>query len=133
MAKKTRAQLETEIRLLKSAKRSEGFVALGREMIRWGGLCFIAWCASSAIAELSGKETSASVYIDFLGTVNVSLALSWTVAIIGTAYGIQQRKLRRDTVERIQQRNIQLEKLIDPDRSSSKLTPRGETRPEDQS
>ena len=65
------------------------------------------------------------------GTVEVSVALSWTVALIGTAYGIQQRKLRRDTVERLQTRNIELEKKIDQKRSSSKLTARGDTRPED--
>ena len=95
------------------------------------GLAFMSWCAYLSIDALAGRSTSASFNMGLFGTVEVSVALSWTVALIGTAYGIQQRKLRRDTVERLQTRNIELEKKIDQKRSSSKLTARGDTRPED--
>ena len=33
--KKSRGQLETELLVLRSAKRSEGLVALGRDVLKW--------------------------------------------------------------------------------------------------
>lgn len=48
--------------------------------------------------------------------------------IAGIMYGIKQSKLRKDTIERLQGSNKALELKVDPGRSSSKLTKRGETR-----
>jgi len=129
--KKSRAQLEAELRLIKSARRSDSAVVLGREAFKWGGLCFIAWCASSMVQALAGRNTAASFDLSLLGILDLSVALSWVVGIVGGAYGLQQKKLRKDTVERLQKRIIGLEKKIDPARSSSKLTARGDTRIED--
>jgi hypothetical protein len=44
---------------------------------------------------------------------------------------LKQRKLRRDVVERLSSRVPFLEKQLDPGRTSSKLTDRGDTNPED--
>jgi hypothetical protein len=46
-------------------------------------------------------------------------------------YGLRERRLRRQTTERFTQRNYKLEKLVDPNRTSSHLTTRGTTNPED--
>lgn len=128
---KTKAQLEVELRTLKAAKRSDGVVALGTTATKWIGLGVIAHYAYLSIDALAGKETSALINLGVLGNVEVSLGLSITVTAISVAYALQQRKLRRDTVERLQLRITEFEKQIDPKRSSSQLTTRGETRPED--
>ena len=131
MAGKTRAQLETELRQLKAAKLTDGFVTVARDLIQWVALAVIAYFVYLSVAALAGRETSADIGIQVLGTFNVSVALSWTVGLIGTMYGYSQRNLRRDTIERLQLRIVELERIIDDRRSSSRLTPRGETRPED--
>ncbi len=57
--------------------------------------------------------------------------LSLTVGVSGLVYGLYQRHLRRETIERTQGRIRELEKAVDNKRSSSRLTVRGDTRPED--
>ncbi len=44
---------------------------------------------------------------------------------------LKQRGLRKKSIERIQKRNQDYETVIDPERSSSGLTPIGGTRKED--
>ena len=47
--------------------------------------------------------------------------------VIGITYGMLQRKLRKDTVEFLHGRIRDAEIATDPGRSSSELTPRGES------
>ena len=59
-------------------------------------------------------------------------ALLVVLAFCGVAYGRYQGKLRRDDVQRLSEYKQKYESLKDPRRSSSRLTVRGETRPEDE-
>lgn len=113
--------------------RISKLVTVLQNLIRWTGIVLIARYGFLAIESLSGQTTLADVTIALLGNVNVSIALAWTVALSGTAYGWHQRNLRKDTIERLHARIHQLENRLDDRRSSSQLTTRGETRPEDQS
>jgi hypothetical protein len=131
VASKTKAELEAELKALRGARRSEGFVSIANNAIRWGGLVLIARYAFLSIETLAGQTTNANFLLNFLGNVEISVALSWLAMAGAVMYGVWQRHLRRDTVERLQKRNHQLEKLIDDRRSSSRLTERGDTRPED--
>lgn len=80
--------------------------------------------------EISGKEEeNDSACSNTTHFLFVGLAIIFGVA--GIVYGRRESKLRKDTVERLQDRNCRLEREIDPKRSSSQLTPRGDTRPED--
>ena len=56
-----------------------------------------------------------------------------TIALTGSGwiYGLKQRQLRRNTVERLATRVTELETKFDPNRSSSQITKRGTTRKED--
>lgn len=99
--------------------------------IFWGSIVGIAYFANGMVMALAGKSTVADIGISFLGHVEISAMFSYAVGISGAAYGLGQRKLRRDTVERLQNRIKQLELQLDPGRTSSKLTSRGETRKED--
>lgn len=128
---KTKGQLETELRVLRKARFSEGTVAVFLSVIRWGAIVLIARYAYMAIDTLAGKTTIAELFVQFFSQLEVSTKISWVVAVGGFAYGWKQRRLRKDTVERLQSRIQALEKRTDPGRSTSHLTPRGDTRPED--
>lgn len=131
MSKKTRAQLEAELSFVKHSRIAEGIVNILSSFIRWGSLVLIARYTYLGIEALAGKATLADVGIKFLTNIKIEVALAWCAAGGGMLYGYQQRRMRKDTVERLQNRIQELEQNIDPKRSSSKLTPRGDTRPED--
>jgi len=129
--KATAAELRTELRLLKRARMAGGIVLILQSLIKWGGLVFIVYFGYLTVAVLAGKHTEASIGIKVLGNIRISEALAWLLALGSATYGGAQRKLRRDVVERLHSRNKELERALDPRRSSSQLTPRGNTKPED--
>lgn len=131
VGKKTRAQVDAELNHLKATRKADGWVTVLQSLIRWGSIVLLAWFAYLSVKALAGQTTLADIGIDFLGKVEISVALAWAVGAGGTAYGWSQRKLRKDTVERLQERIEELEVTIDDQRSSSRLTKRGDTRPED--
>jgi len=131
VTKKSKTQLEAELKALRSSRTVDGTVVVLQSLLRWGGIVAIAWFTRLAVGDLAGQTTLADIGIDFLGKVEVSVALAWTAGAAGGYYGYRQRKLRRDTVERLQKRVKELENFIDKNRSSSQLTSRGDTRPED--
>lgn len=115
-------------------------------LIKWGALCFISWMGATAIHDLAGKETLANFDLgarletksETVTSSTIGLTNSTSLAILGLIfgfggilYGRQQARLRKDTVERLHQYQLKYEQTIDPNRTSSTLTVRGETRPED--
>lgn len=128
---KSRAQLEAELAALKRSRGINSAIVLGNNLLKWGGLVLISRYIYYSIDSLAGKTTLADVGISFLGNLEVSITIAWVFGFCGIAYGVWQRKLRRDTVEVLQTRNIELERRIDPGRTSSSLTERGDTREED--
>ena len=131
MRNRTKSQLIAELKAIKSARTADGWVTVLQSLIRWGGIALVARYSYLAVEALAGQTTLADIGINFLGKVEVSVALAWSFGAVGVAYGWQQRKLRKDTVERLQNRIQALEQMIDRGRSSSNLTPRGDSRPED--
>lgn len=131
MAQKSRAELLAENRALRTARRNEGVVSVANNIIRWGGVVLITRYIYMGIAALAGASTFADISVNFLGNLEISAVLAWSGAAGGIIYGMKQRKLKQDTIERTQARIRKLESIIDPKRSSSKLTERGETNPED--
>ncbi len=129
--KRNKAELEAELRILKKTRFTEGTVQVLLSLIRWGAIIAISRYAYLAIEALSGKSTLADIGINFLSDIKISVTLAWIAGVGGVFYGISQRKLRKDTVERLQERIQALEAEIDPNRSTSNLTRRGDTRPED--
>lgn len=124
-------KLRAENIQLKCVNRSEAWVSVLNNGIRWGGLSWIAYCGYLSIMALAGKFTSAKILVNLLADKNISVTLAWSIGAIGLIYGHIQRVLRKNTVERLQSRIVKLEKICDERRSSSKLTPRGDTRRED--
>lgn len=129
--KKTTAELRAENRALKRFHATQGFVSVFNNLIKWGALVAIAWLMADTVRSLSGKTTIAEIGIGFLANVKISDAVAWIFGVSGTAYGLGQRNLKRKGIARLEERATRNEKKIDPNRSSSRLTPTGETREED--
>jgi hypothetical protein len=128
---RSKEELLAEIRFLKQGSIAEQIGVTVQIGIKFGAIAFIAWCGKEAITSLAGSTTEASILISFLSKVEISEALAWIFGIGSIGYGYSQRKLKGQTVERLQSRITMLESKIDPDRSSSNLTKRGETNPKD--
>lgn len=77
------------------------------------------------------SQTLAELFGGFLNEYSLYVLLA-LLALSGIAYGRYQGKLRRDDVQRLSAYKERYESLMDPQRSSSRLTARGETRPEDE-
>jgi hypothetical protein len=129
--KKSKAQLETELRLVRRGRTVDALAAVAKDALRWGGIVLCFYFLYRSVAVLSGKTTFADIGIRVLANLRVSEAAAWIFGASGVGYGVRQRSLRRSTIERLSGRIQELERGIDPRRSSSDLTPRGETPPED--
>jgi hypothetical protein len=105
--------------------------ALNR-LIPGATLVLIAGFIYLSIKSLAGQHTFADIGLKVLGDVKISEAIAYVLAGGGITFGLNERKLRRTTVERLTERTIQLEKELDSRRSSSGLTTKGTTRSEDQ-
>jgi len=129
--KKNKAQLETELKLIKQSRVADGVIRVLRDVIKYGALVWIASYFNRSIETLAGKTTLADIGVSFLANMKVSIAFAWTFGFAGIIYGYTQRNLRKDTVARLQQRIKDLELSVDTNRSSSEITVQGNTRPED--
>lgn len=104
---------------------------LAANLIRWTGIVLVVYWAYRIVEALAGQTTVAEFDIEMLPNLRASQIAASIWAGAATGYAFFERDLRRRTVERLQNRITELEKKIDPSRTSSKLTTRGETRPED--
>ena len=100
-------------------------------IVPWTGAVLVAFLFYKSVVSLAGQYTFAQIGASFLGDFKISDGLAYVFGGGGVAYGLRHRKLRGDNVERMAGRIAEMEKLLDPKRSSSRLTPRGKTRPED--
>jgi len=96
-----------------------------------GALIGVAYCVALSVKSLSGQNTS--ILFSYLtGTHSgVTVTVSIGVGVIGTAYGIGERLLHRRTIAHFAPLISHYQQLIDPNRTSSGLTMRGTTKPED--
>jgi hypothetical protein len=121
---------------LRIERRYNAIVRLGSLLVgrgfKWGFWAFLAYQARQAVAALAGKTTLANIAVALGAKVSVMLAVSWAASVGFGIWVFFERRLRKGTIERLTLRNKDLELQLDRRRSSSELTPRGETRPDDQ-
>jgi len=101
------------------------------KLIPWVGLCVLGYFFFHSVDVLAGKTTLADIGINFLANISVSNAVASVFGLGGLGYGLGERKLRRRKVETMQARIVELEKKLDPNRSSSGLTTTGDRNPMD--
>ena len=124
---------DVEVQAFRKFTWVEALVSVAGNLFKWGGLVLIARYTYLAIVALSGTTTIADIGLGFrlFADIRVSQVLSWLLTVGGIGYGLSERQLRRRTIKRLQGRIIEGEKRIDPERTSSRLTARGETNLED--
>ncbi len=131
MTKKTKKELEFDLRILKRVKLTEAIVTIVRDVLKYGTFMFVAWMGYLSIKCFAGQTTFADVGLKVLGDIRVNAALGWVAGGGGIAYGLAQRKLRSKTIQRLESRVSTTEKKLDEKRTSSRLTKGGDTHPKD--
>lgn len=129
--KKTRSELAAEVRMLRRTDSVNGWASVLRAGIKWGAVTIIAVKAMPVAERFAGDTTLVDLSLRFVSEIGINVPLAWATAIGGVGYGLRQRSLRRDAIERLSSRNAKLERHQDPRRSSSNLTSRGDTNPRD--
>jgi hypothetical protein len=104
----------------------------GRNLIFTGGFCYCVWVISNALKSFAGQQSNANLRFSVLADVRFVYTISVAVGLTGLALWLRERRLHRKTRERLAGRITELEKTIDPSRTSSLLTPLGLTRQEDE-
>jgi hypothetical protein len=128
---KSKEELQAEIDFYKRGGYAEHTGAAVQVALKWGTIAFAVWCLKESITAFAGTTSTANVVVSFLGQLEVSNAIAALFGVGGTAYGYKQRKLKGDTVKRLQSRIQELESRFDKNRTSSELTQTGETNPQD--
>ena len=98
-AKKSKGQLEAELKVLRQSRNSEGVVQVLISLFRWVGIVLIVRYAYLGIEALAGKSTLADIGVNFLTDINVSVALAWAAGswwhgIWNKTAGVTQRYYR---------------------------------------
>jgi hypothetical protein len=123
--------LKAENRVLRQAYNSQAWASVIVSFFKYATLSLFGLFGYLSIDSLAGKTTFAQVVISFLGQMAVSKSLAYIFGFGGILFGVYQRRLRKKTAAHYYPRVKELEKLIDPRRSSSDLTIYGETNPRD--
>jgi hypothetical protein len=87
---------------------------------------------SQAFIAYAGKASIADLTLKVLANVSIVWTMSLTLSGISITLYVRERRLHRNTRERLTARITELELKIDPHRTSSLLTPKGTTRKGDE-
>ena len=113
-------------------KRLEIIDSAVRLGVPWSFGALIAFFCFGSIVALAGKYTFAQIGVSILGNMKISESISYVFGLSGVLYGLKERKLRRKNIQRMSPQIQALERQMHPNRSSSNLTTRGTTQPEDE-
>jgi hypothetical protein len=79
------------------------------------------------VHDLAGRQSLTDFRFRLFADVKPDELVSYVFGIVGWVFGLNAQRLRRNTTERLTNRIQELERRIDPDRSTSGLTTRGKT------
>lgn len=141
--RKSKPQLEAENEFLKKQLKVNSTTKLGEQLIKSIMWIMIAYFFYLSISEISGKATLFSANLS--GDIKVNAELSFRhkilfyigvfgglVGVGGILYGLKQKNLKKHVIKKLHPYQEKYETLIDKGRSSSRLTPTGNTRKEDE-
>ena len=99
------------------------------------GLCWFgaAYVGFGAIGLFAGQSTGVDLALSLVITALIELKFVFAIVLTGAAcaWAVVERTLRHRKVEKLQGRIRELETEIDPEGSTSGLTQKGKTNPED--
>ena len=98
----------------------------------WVGAIWIAGhYIVQAVTVLSGHQTDASFVVKILMNLQADRWMAYIAGGGGLVYGWNERRIKRKNIERLSHHTEELEKRLDPQRTSSNLLRDGTTRRED--
>jgi hypothetical protein len=100
-------------------------------VIGCGTVIIVTYWLRDVLLAYAGQTTNANVALSLITDLKIDRILPYVVAGGGIAYGRQQRRLRQSNIKRLTERPQELERAIDPGRTSSGLAPDGTTNPGD--
>lgn len=101
-------------------------------LIRWGGIVACFYCLYLIVESLAGKTTVADIALKTITDLELDRGVLYLLTGGTTFWAIRERKLRKKKTKDIEAHVKELEKHIDPNRTSSNLTETGDTLPEDE-
>ena len=104
----------------------------GGTIVIWSCIAYLGHEAREVLIAYAGKSSFADLTLRLLAQVSIVWKLSLTLTGFSITLYLRERNQHRKTRERLTARITQLELRIDPNRTSSLLTPEGLTREEDQ-
>jgi hypothetical protein len=118
------------------SQKLDARLRLGLALIKYATLSFCAWMLVPAMEAFAGKTTLASFGVYLFADLKANTVFSHVVMGIlglgGAGYGLRERSLKRKEIKRLGNRVVEVEKRLDPNRTSSGLTIDGRSRPEDE-
>ncbi|MCB1985558.1 MAG: hypothetical protein H6936_09120 [Burkholderiales bacterium] len=91
----------------------------------------LGYFAYLSIESLAGKTTLTNIFVSYFSAKESDYGLPWVFAFFMFIWAILERKLRKKKTNSLQGRIKELEKIIDPNRTSSGLMTTGDTTPND--
>lgn len=119
--------LSAEHRVQLSVIRTHGVTTSLTHALWAGTVAFFGWCLYRIAIVWAGDHTVADIGIRVFSDIRFSATLPWAFGAGGVLYGLRQKHLRKNAVERLARRARDLEQRLDSQRSTSGLTPRGDT------
>jgi len=110
-----------------SFKKLDTVAELGRDLIKWAAVVVLGYWGYRSVAVMAGTITFADIGLRIIGNLTVNKGIITLLTGSGWVYGLAQRSLRRRFVERNAKAKNDLEKVIDPKRTSSNLSSKGTT------
>jgi hypothetical protein len=137
---KSKEKLDLEFRHRRKSQVIGGVVSVTRDIVKWGAIAFIFYCGYLSVRDLSGKVTQADVSfklfegfaIHIMQSTELREWIEYALILVFFLWALFERKLRGLVIGRLTRRTHQLEVQLDPNRTSSRLTSTGQTRPGDE-
>lgn len=102
-----------------------------RTLLKCALTAFAFWMAKDCIVALAGHNTTviANILVAVVGDFRLELAVVLTG--FASLWALIERVIRQQTVKRLHRRISELELTLDPNRTTSHLTKKGQTNPRD--
>ena len=102
-----------------------------KDLVKYGSYIWLGYWAYLSVEALAGKLTLTDIAISYFTSAENDHGAPWWVALVSLVWALYERRFRLRKTESMSDYIKELEKRLDPKRTSSNLLPTGETNPKD--